>query len=314
MSKKNHNTKHGTGYASPPEEHRFKHGKSGNPAGRPKKKPKTEAASLNPARFPTRRLQRQEAARHIQIREADKINQISVAQAVLRSLAREAIKGGPMAMRIFLQMAKEEDEKYHAEEQRLYDYWSDVKERQAAILKSAEADGVELPDLVPHPDDIQLDWKELTVTLHGPMNEEQKKEQDIRLKQRDLIYELSLYYNEKPRLLDENGQNATIGQFFLTYLQIEFSLPKRMRCNLVKLGNDILLRMSSGRSDWEDYLEQKCKEFALPFFTINHDTPSPFSFPLDKLGFEYADGEFWPNTPETKRALLKMLDAMEAVE
>ncbi|MFC4291433.1 DUF5681 domain-containing protein [Sphingorhabdus arenilitoris] len=307
MSKKDAKPANTIGYANPPRDTRFKSGESGNYAGRPKKKHKPEPPIFNPARFPTRSLLRHEAARELKIRDIDGVSCISVTQAVLRSLEREALKGGPMAMRTYLQFVIQEDAAYHADKQKVFDVWSEIKAEQAAILERAKKEGREELDIVPHPDDIRLNWHELKVELLGPVDVEEKEAQDKRIEARDLMFELSIFYNEKSRLPDENGQNASVGLFFLTFVRIEAVLPRRLRCDHQKLHGDIMTRAVSGRGEWSSYLAKKCEEYGLPFFYIGRNDASPFSFPLDKLGFEFANGELRPSTPKLKRELKRMM-------
>ena len=78
------------GYAKPPAETRFKPGRSGNPRGRPKgsrnKPPQVEKQSLQD-------IVTSEASRLVKVNEGDKQISITIATAVVRSIAVNAAKG-----------------------------------------------------------------------------------------------------------------------------------------------------------------------------------------------------------------------------
>ena len=103
------------GYGHPPEAHRFTPGQSGNPRGRPK-----GATSRAPAQPPDRLTQivLDEASRQIPVRDGDRTVTVSMAQAIIRRLAVDAVRGEPRAQRLFTEMlAISEDEAQRAAEQ-----------------------------------------------------------------------------------------------------------------------------------------------------------------------------------------------------
>lgn len=86
------------GYGKPPQHSRFRKGQSGNPRGRPK------GARNKPAPASAEGLSAiilEEAYRTIQVRDGDRTLPLSMAQAIMRSLAVNAAKGQQRAQRLF---------------------------------------------------------------------------------------------------------------------------------------------------------------------------------------------------------------------
>ena len=61
------------GYASPPPEHRFRKGQSGNPNGRPRRLKQNSKVNLEFGMQPAAQFLRQEAYRPVAIREGDRV-------------------------------------------------------------------------------------------------------------------------------------------------------------------------------------------------------------------------------------------------
>ena len=78
------------GYGKPPKHTRFVKGKSGNPRGRPRK-PKPQPPRLSDALFDE--YFEKEAYRSVALRENGQPIELPAAQAVLRALTTDAIKG-----------------------------------------------------------------------------------------------------------------------------------------------------------------------------------------------------------------------------
>jgi len=86
------------GYGKPPAHTRFRKGQSGNPRGRTKGS-RNRVPALNEERLKTIILE--EAYRSITVTDRGQHIKLSVAQAVMRSLALSAAKGQPRAQRLF---------------------------------------------------------------------------------------------------------------------------------------------------------------------------------------------------------------------
>ena len=166
------------GYGKPPAATRFKSGKSGNPRGRPKGSAnKAKRPALNEERMKTILLE--EAYRTIKVNEG--LGQISVpmAQAVIRSLAVNAVKGNQRAQRLFTELLFTTER----ENKRLHDEWLDVattyKVEWDRELERRQRLGIIAPDPVPHPDHVVINYRTGDVEIKGPMTKEEKVKYDL---------------------------------------------------------------------------------------------------------------------------------------
>jgi hypothetical protein len=170
------------GYAKPPEATRFKPGQSGNPRGRPK-----GSKNKRPALYEERMkgIILDEAYRGIQVRDGDRNVTIPMAQAVMRSIAVNAAKGHARAQRLFSELLASTENANKA----LHDEWLDVattyKIEWEKELRRRERLGItDLPEPLPHPDDIIIDMKEGTASIVGPATKEEKAEYDEFMRRR----------------------------------------------------------------------------------------------------------------------------------
>src|SRR5262245_51797693 len=90
------------GFGKPPKESRFKPGKSGNPSGRPK-------GSKNRCLRSIAELVRAESNREIVVTENGRRKKITVAEAAVRRMCANAIKGQGKGPSDFLKICKESE-------------------------------------------------------------------------------------------------------------------------------------------------------------------------------------------------------------
>ncbi len=170
------------GYGKPPAEHRFKPGQSGNPRGRPKgaknKKPKSQNEPFKDIIF-------EEAYRDITINEGDKRLTIPMAQAVVRAIGVNAIRGNPRSQRLFNEMLTHTEEAKKREHDELLQTMIEYKTSWERELAQRKANGVTGPEPLPHPDDIIIDMNSGEVVIKGPMTAEEKQQKEMFLQRQE---------------------------------------------------------------------------------------------------------------------------------
>ena len=119
-----------------------------------------------------------------------------MAQAVIRSLAVNAVKGNQRAQRLFTQLLTTTER----ENKRLADEWLDVainyKVKWERELERRARYGIEAPAPLPHPDDIVINMKTGQVEINGPMTAEEKKTWD-ELREGKKAFQAELAYLEQ---------------------------------------------------------------------------------------------------------------------
>lgn len=165
------------GYGKPPAETRFKPGESGNPRGRPKGA-RNRLPALNEERL--KGIILQEAYRAIRINDGDRQIKVPMAQAIVRAVAVNAVKGQQSAQRLFTELLTTTERENKA----LNDEWLDVAityklEWEKELERRKRLGITDLPDPLPHPDHIVLDMQKGTANVRGPSTREEKQLWDL---------------------------------------------------------------------------------------------------------------------------------------
>jgi hypothetical protein len=162
-------------YRKPPAEHQFKKGTSGNPNGRPRKKAVQPGLGVLGGgiadRFGTMALD--EATRPITVREGDKVSEIPAMQALLRTMFRAAAQGDTKAGRQLMDVITRAESGRTGTALEILEFSVQYKEKCGRIFEQHEQEGLDPPDIYPHPDDVIIDEVTGEVTIDGPISIEQ---------------------------------------------------------------------------------------------------------------------------------------------
>lgn len=114
------------GYGKPPEEHRFKPGKSGNPRGRP---PKSER-SFTPRQISRDVLSITEKA--TKVRTSDGVISTTVIEAIYRRAVQKALEGHGPSIRLVLTMHERAIEDHYERHKRAFSFLELVEDEKVA--------------------------------------------------------------------------------------------------------------------------------------------------------------------------------------
>ena len=174
MSSNKENRTASSNYRKPPVEHQFKRGTSGNPKGRPPKKNAVQPGfgALGTAdRLGAVALD--EAGRPVTVREGDKVSEIPAMQALLRTMFRAAAQGDTKAGRQLLEVIARAESARTEKALGLLQYAAQYVEKYAPIFDKHKREGLDPPDIYPHPDDVVFNQATGEVTIDGPITKEQ---------------------------------------------------------------------------------------------------------------------------------------------
>lgn len=226
------------GYSRPPEEHRFKKGRSGNPKGRPRKARASRALStrLIGSDEPTSALILEEAYRTVPVRIQVKVIKMPVNQAIIRALQQNALSGNRIAQRDLTMLVLEIEKQQKQSQAEYFSALTDYKldgEREIARCKKL---GLDPPDLIPHPDDIEIDPRNGTACVNGPVTPEEKWGLDMMLARRDeAADDVRKSAHRYKRLRDANKQKFVMIEWIRAqevFDLINDGLPARYKATL----------------------------------------------------------------------------------
>src|SRR5258708_27141777 len=162
-------------YRKPPVAHQFKKGTSGNPNGRPRKKAVQPSFGALGGGIADRlgAMALDEAIRPVTVREGDKVSEIPAMQALIRTMFRAAAQGDTKAGRQLLEVIARAESGRTGAALEILQHAVQYKEKYAPIFEKHERDGLDPPDIFPHPDDIIINETTGEVTIDGPTSKEQ---------------------------------------------------------------------------------------------------------------------------------------------
>ena len=184
------------GHGKPPEASRFKTGQSGNPNGRPKgKKNRSEA----PQHERLKSIILEEAYRSIKVNDGPKQVSVPMAQAVMRSLAVTAAKGNTRAQKLFSELLSNTELSNKQADDEWVQTMIEYKSGWEQELYRRKLHGITtLPDPLPHPDDIIVDFRRNTISIRGPMDKRELTDLDLWLtRKNDNEAELKILMEDK---------------------------------------------------------------------------------------------------------------------
>jgi hypothetical protein len=220
------------GYRKPPPEHRFKKGRSGNPSGRPRKQRQQgepPSSKLLGADEPVKGWILDEAYRMVTIREGDRVIQLPVIKAVLRSMGVSALKGNRFAQATLAELVTRVEDERRASQFEWFKTAVEYKDHWEAEIARCKRLGLPDPEPLPHPDDVIVDPRNGTAHFAGPITPAEKADFDRAIDYRDDLIEEAAWFRQKLARRSGGNWQKLLDQSLELIDRMNAALPKRYR-------------------------------------------------------------------------------------
>lgn len=201
------------GYGHPPKRHRFKLGQSGNPQGRPKGSKNSAFGERGQKRI--NKLILDIAYKEISLKENGQRVTMPTVQAILLAINSNALKGKTASQKLIMDLIQSAEFVTNKDKQAYLETMISYKMDWEKKFRRCDKEGQPRPDIIPHPDDVILDFVNGGARIDGPLTREVRNEVlKIQKKIKELEDDIknSLQLAEHSPELAETIEEAVAGQ------------------------------------------------------------------------------------------------------
>lgn len=245
----------GCGYGKPPKSGQFKPGKSGNPAGRPKKNKGQIGRAFVDGLTSIDQVILAEAQRPVRVREGDQVFEMTQQQAVMRAANAKAIKGSPMAQQTVVMENRRVQELELFRRKEVWDSWQAYVAQWRASAARAKSRGDPPPDGLPHPDDIEF-TEDFGVRVRGPSNAEELKSYRAAEGFRDLFQALHVFASRYLSVHERSEQHFDMWMW--SCIVWNGNLPASLRLTDDELGARSMALLAFGPAKLKKHIDALC--------------------------------------------------------